>query len=111
MASHAKRIGVLGVGFGSAVHVPVFRSEGRDIAAVYSRNEERARQSAEYLGVTRPAMVFPLVAGPIMAGLIFDATGEYDLAFLITIALLGVAIVAFLPTRPPTPAPGMTKPR
>lgn len=51
MADRAKRIGVLGVGFGSAVHVPAFRSEGWDVAAVYSRNEERARKAAADLGV------------------------------------------------------------
>ncbi len=51
MADGTKKIGVLGVGFGSAVHVPAFRSEGWDVAAVYSRNEERARQAAQDLGV------------------------------------------------------------
>ena len=46
MTSGSKRIGIIGVGFGSAVHIPGFRSEGWDIAAVYSRNEERARSAA-----------------------------------------------------------------
>ena len=46
MTSGSKRIGIIGVGFGSAVHIPGFRSEGWDVAAVYSRNEERARTAA-----------------------------------------------------------------
>ncbi|MBT3943525.1 MAG: Gfo/Idh/MocA family oxidoreductase, partial [Chloroflexi bacterium] len=46
MTSGNRRIGILGVGFGSAVHIPGFRSEGWDVAAVYSRNEERARSAA-----------------------------------------------------------------
>ncbi len=64
------------------------------------------RNFGSILGLTRPAMVLPLVAGPIMAGVIFDVTGEYDLAFLITIALLGISIVAFLLARPTAPAAG-----
>ena len=46
-----------------------------------------------------------------MAGVIFDITGEYDLAFLITIDPPGVSIVVFLPARPPAPAPEFAKPR
>ncbi len=46
-----------------------------------------------------------------MAGVIYDVAGEYDLAFQITIALLSVSIVVFLPARPPTPATGFAKPR
>lgn len=38
-----------------------------------------------------------------MAGVIFDVAGEYDLAFLITIAPLGESIVAFLPARSGVP--------
>ena len=46
MTNISKRIGVIGVGFGSAVHIPGFRSEGWDVPAVYSRNAERARSVA-----------------------------------------------------------------
>jgi len=46
LTSGNRKIGILGVGFGSAVHIPGFRSEGWEIAAVYSRNEERARAAA-----------------------------------------------------------------
>ena len=41
-----RRIGVLGVGFGGDVHVPGLRSEGWDVAAIYSRNEQKARDAA-----------------------------------------------------------------
>ena len=53
------------------------------------------------MGLTRPAITIPVVAGPIMAGMIFDAFGKYDIAFLITIGLLVGAIASFLLARPP----------
>jgi len=46
LTSESRKIGIIGVGFGSAVHIPGFRSEGWDVAAVYSRNAERARDAA-----------------------------------------------------------------
>ena len=42
----------------------------------------------------------PEVAGPLLAGLTFDATHEYDLAFGIVIGILGVSIVSFLLAKP-----------
>jgi predicted dehydrogenase len=47
----ARRIGVLGVGFGGDVHVPGLRSEGWDVAAIYSRNEQKARDAAASLDI------------------------------------------------------------
>jgi MFS family permease len=52
------------------------------------------------LGLTRPMQILPEVAGPLLAGLTFDATDEYDLAFGIVIGILGVSIVSFLLTKP-----------
>ena len=46
-----RRIGVLGVGFGGDVHVPGLRSEGWDVAAIYSRNEQKARDAAASLEI------------------------------------------------------------
>ena len=40
------RIGVLGVGFGSVVHIPAFQSEGWDVRALWSRRRERAEEAA-----------------------------------------------------------------
>ena len=52
MASTTKRrIGIIGVGFGALVHVPGFRSEGWDVAAICSRNRERARKVADEAGI------------------------------------------------------------
>ncbi len=42
-----KRIGIIGIGFGTQVHVPGFQSEGWDILAICSRNEEKVRQAAK----------------------------------------------------------------
>ncbi|MEE9277138.1 MAG: Gfo/Idh/MocA family oxidoreductase [Dehalococcoidia bacterium] len=51
MADAARRIGVLGVGFGTVVHVPGFRSEGWEVAALWSRRVERAREKAAELEI------------------------------------------------------------
>ena len=40
------RVGVLGVGFGSVVHIPAFQSEGWDVRALWSRRTERAKEAA-----------------------------------------------------------------
>ena len=58
-------------------------------------------------GLTRPAMTVPLVGGPLMAGILFDRTETYDLAFTIVIAFLVVAIASLLLARPQArPDPG-----
>lgn len=46
------RIGVVGVGFGTAVHVPAFVSEGLDVVAVMARRRERAEEAAVAFGIT-----------------------------------------------------------
>jgi predicted dehydrogenase len=45
------RIGIIGVGFGAQVHVPAFRSEGWDVAAICSRNREKAQKAAADAGI------------------------------------------------------------
>ena len=47
----AVRIGVIGVGFGSRVHIPAYQSEGLDVVAVCTRREETGRAAAERFGV------------------------------------------------------------
>ena len=44
-------VGVIGVGFGSTVHIPAFLSEGWRVPAVWSRREERAREAAAALDI------------------------------------------------------------
>src|ERR1700716_1979053 len=46
-----RKIGVIGVGFGAQVHVPGFRSEGWEIAAICSRNREKALEAAKTAGI------------------------------------------------------------
>src|SRR5688572_17903332 len=53
MANRPLRIGVAGVGFGSAVHIPAFQSEGLDVVAVCSRRAERAEETAQRFGIER----------------------------------------------------------
>jgi predicted dehydrogenase len=51
MASSRKSIGIIGVGFGAQVHVPAFRSEGWDVAAICSRSREKAQKAADEAGI------------------------------------------------------------
>ena len=53
------------------------------------------------MGLTRMPITVPVVAGPIMAGVIFDATGGYNLVFLITIGMLVISAGAFLLAKTP----------
>ena len=47
----ALHVGVIGVGFGSTVHVPAFLSEGWEVPAIWGRSPDRTREVAERLGV------------------------------------------------------------
>ena len=49
--SNKKSIGIIGVGFGAQVHVPAFRSEGWDVAAICSRSREKAQKAADEAGI------------------------------------------------------------
>jgi len=51
MPSSARRIGIIGVGFGAQVHAPAFRSEGWEVAAICSRSREKARKAAAEVGI------------------------------------------------------------
>ena len=46
-------------------------------------------------GAMRPLLAFPQLAGPLLVAVLFDATGTFDLAFLIAAALgfMGAAVV------------------
>jgi predicted dehydrogenase len=44
-------IGVAGVGFGAAVHIPAFQSEGLEVVAICSRRQERAEEAAKRFGI------------------------------------------------------------
>jgi len=45
------RIGVVGVGFGSTVHIPAFQSEGLEVVAVCARRQERADEAASRFSI------------------------------------------------------------
>ncbi len=51
MTGNSLRVGVLGVGFGAIVHIPGFRSEGWEVAGVWSRRRERAEEQAAAHGI------------------------------------------------------------
>lgn len=52
-------------------------------------------------GIISFAMSIGAATGPLMAGYIFDAMGNYNWAFIIFIILYAIAIVAILPVRRP----------
>jgi len=49
--STPRKIGIIGVGFGAQVHAPAFRSEGWEVAAICSRNGDKARKAAAEAGI------------------------------------------------------------
>ncbi len=51
MAAANRRIGVIGIGFGAQVYVPGLQSEGWEVAALCSRNLEKATKVAQGLGI------------------------------------------------------------
>jgi len=51
MPSVNRRIGVIGVGFGAQVYVPAFQSEGWEVAAICSRNHDKAAKAAATAGI------------------------------------------------------------
>ncbi|TMH97262.1 MAG: hypothetical protein E6H46_15130 [Betaproteobacteria bacterium] len=51
VSSSTRKIGIIGVGFGAQVHVPGFRSEGWEVAAICSRNREKAQKAGAEAGI------------------------------------------------------------
>ncbi|MBI4338898.1 MAG: Gfo/Idh/MocA family oxidoreductase [Chloroflexi bacterium] len=51
MAVNPLRVGVIGVGFGTTVHVPGFLSEGAQVVAVCARHKERVEKAARDFSV------------------------------------------------------------
>jgi predicted dehydrogenase len=51
MAAATRRIGIIGLGFGTQVYVPAFRSEGWDVAALCSRSPDKVAAAARAAGV------------------------------------------------------------
>ena len=46
-----RRIGVIGLGFGTQVYVPAFRSEGWEVAALSSRTKDKLAKAAQDAGI------------------------------------------------------------
>src|SRR6476659_9080571 len=47
MTVSKRRVGIIGIGFGSQVYVPAFASEGWDVVALCSRHADKARTAAD----------------------------------------------------------------
>ncbi|MBN4064543.1 MFS transporter [Dehalococcoides mccartyi] len=59
------------------------------------------KQFGSIMGLSRLAISIPIFLGPILAGMIFDSTGKYDLMFIITIVLLVISIGCFVAVKLP----------
>src|SRR5215471_6708290 len=51
MPGPTRKVGVIGVGFGAQVYVPAFQSEGWNVAAICSRNRDKAAKVAADAGI------------------------------------------------------------
>ncbi len=51
MPKTQRHVGVIGVGFGAQVYVPAFQSEGWQVAAICSRNRDKAEKAAASAGI------------------------------------------------------------
>jgi len=61
------------------------------------------------MGLVSLAMIVPQIAGPLMAGAIFDSTGSYRLTFAIVLVIFALAALCMLAARPPATNPRSTK--
>jgi predicted dehydrogenase len=51
MPSQKRKVGIVGIGFGTAVHAPGFQSEGWEVAALSSRHRDKLRKAADAAGI------------------------------------------------------------
>jgi predicted dehydrogenase len=51
MAANGRRVGVIGVGFGVAVHIPAYRAEGFEVTAICARTPGKAAETAKALEI------------------------------------------------------------
>jgi len=90
-------IAYIGLGFGAiGALIPL------TVAEAYGM-----RHFGSILGVTSMMGVIPMVIGPLMAGLIFDAYGTYDVAFAIMSVMFALGALSMALARRPAP-PGTT---
>lgn len=83
-----------GIGYGGMlVNIPVI------LGAYFGRTHY-----ARILGWTSPVLTVFGAGSPLIAGLIFDVTGSYMLAFQVGAVLLGVGFILALMARPPKPS-------
>ena len=61
------------------------------------------KQFGSITGLANLGITIPVLIGPILAGLIFDSTGEYNIMFAVTICLLAISIGCFLFVKNPIP--------
>jgi MFS family permease len=56
-------------------------------------------------GLTLPAQIGGQAMGPLVAGFMFDATGDYRAPFTVFGIIVGIAAVMVLAAKPPGPLP------
>ena len=55
------------------------------------------------MGLVSLAMIVPQVAGPLLAGALYDSTGSYRLVFTVVLGIFGFGALCMLVARPPAP--------
>jgi MFS family permease len=86
---------LFGVGFGGTVPLmPAIRAEYFGRAAL-----------GKIQGFMNPVMMFAGAVGPIFAGYIYDSTGSYRIAFMVTGLLTFAAVIVMFFARPSKPKP------
>jgi OFA family oxalate/formate antiporter-like MFS transporter len=60
-------------------------------------------------GFSMLSMRIGCAVGPFLAGYLFDATGNYDIAFLISAVAMAAGIVVFFLARPPRPLQSLSR--
>lgn len=58
---------------------------------------------AQIMGYTSIVLMFGMVGGPLLTGIMADITGSYEIGFMILAALASVGSVTFLLAKPPSP--------
>ncbi|MBT4073696.1 MAG: MFS transporter, partial [Chloroflexi bacterium] len=87
-------VAIFGLGFGGiGALIPLTVAEAFGV-----------RHFGSILGIISMFGVVPVIIGPLMAGIIFDQTGNYDLAFAITIAMFVSGAIFFALAGRPKPA-------
>ncbi|MDA0302196.1 MAG: MFS transporter, partial [Chloroflexi bacterium] len=100
LISHATTTPV--VILGSVIHGLVWGARGPQMAAIRAEYFGRA-SFGKIMGVSNALIIIGTIAGPMIAGYLYDTTGSYQLGFDIIAALSGGGSIFFVLAKRPKP--------